>query len=87
MSLAELAAELGSDIPFFLGRGAALCSGRGERVEEVAGIGPLHLVVVRPPEGLATSAVYGRSRVPTQPRHAGALIAALRAATSGGWAN
>ncbi len=78
-ALASLAAELGSDVPFFLGRGAAVCSGRGERVEEVDGIGPMHLVVVRPPEGLATSAVYGRSSVPAQPRHATALIAALRA--------
>ena len=77
-ALAELAAELGSDVPFFLGRGAALCSGRGERVEHVAGIGTLHLVIVRPPEGLSTAAVYGRASVPAEPRHALELINALR---------
>ena len=34
--LAELAAELGSDVPFFLAGGPAICRGRGERVEPVA---------------------------------------------------
>ena len=33
--LAELAAELGSDVPFFLTRGAAVCRGRGERIESL----------------------------------------------------
>ena len=37
--LASLAAELGSDVPFFLGRGPAICRGRGEIMEPVAGIG------------------------------------------------
>ena len=31
--LSALAAELGSDVPFFLYRGAAVCRGRGERIE------------------------------------------------------
>ena len=31
--LAAMAAELGSDVPFFLHRGAAVCRGRGERIE------------------------------------------------------
>jgi 4-diphosphocytidyl-2-C-methyl-D-erythritol kinase len=31
--LMSLAAELGSDVPFFLGEGAAICRGRGELVE------------------------------------------------------
>src|SRR6478609_3304454 len=33
--LSALAAELGSDIPFFLSRGAAICRGRGEQVERL----------------------------------------------------
>ena len=34
--LAQWAAELGSDVPFFLADGPAICRGRGERVEPVA---------------------------------------------------
>src|SRR5271166_3733614 len=35
--LASLAAELGSDVPFFLNRGPAVCRGRGERIEPTPG--------------------------------------------------
>jgi 4-diphosphocytidyl-2-C-methyl-D-erythritol kinase len=56
-----LAAELGSDVPFFLGRGAAICRGRGERIEAAAAC-RLHLVLARPPVGLSTPAVYGQCR-------------------------
>ncbi len=57
--LACMAAELGSDVPFFLHRGPAVCRGRGERIEPAPGLGLMNFVVVRPPEGLATAAVYG----------------------------
>ncbi|MCO6458834.1 MAG: 4-(cytidine 5'-diphospho)-2-C-methyl-D-erythritol kinase [Pirellulaceae bacterium] len=65
--LAQLGSELGSDIPFFLASGcpaagAAVCRGRGERVEPVASGGRLHFVVARPPEGLSTAAVYAACR-------------------------
>ncbi|MCC7084701.1 MAG: 4-(cytidine 5'-diphospho)-2-C-methyl-D-erythritol kinase [Pirellulales bacterium] len=56
--LTEVAAQLGSDVPFFLAGGPAACRGRGEKVEPIAGLGMLHFVVVRPPEGLSTAAVY-----------------------------
>ena len=39
--LAHWAAELGSDVPFFLVGGPAVCRGRGERVTPVAGLGAL----------------------------------------------
>jgi 4-diphosphocytidyl-2-C-methyl-D-erythritol kinase len=60
--LAALAGELGSDVPFFLAGGAAICRGRGEFVEPVAGTDTWHFVVVRPPQGLATAAVYAACR-------------------------
>ena len=65
--LAEFAAELGSDIPFFLGGGAAVCRGRGERREAVAGLPRLDVVVVRPPEGLSTPEVYRRGQPAAEP--------------------
>jgi 4-diphosphocytidyl-2-C-methyl-D-erythritol kinase len=74
--LAEVAAELGSDIPFFLAGGPAVCDGRGERVRPLA-MGPrLHLVIVRPAEGLSTAAVYRNTVLPGQPRRMAELLAA-----------
>ena len=58
--LAALAAELGSDVPFFIGSGAAICRGRGERVEHLPGVFPLDVVIIKPPEGLDTPLVYRR---------------------------
>jgi 4-diphosphocytidyl-2-C-methyl-D-erythritol kinase len=76
--LAALAAELGSDIPFFLHGTACVCRGRGERVEPVTGLRPLHLAVVRPPEGLSTPDVYGRCRPAAVPKRADSILAAAR---------
>ncbi len=76
--LAELAAELGSDVPFFLGPPAAVCRGRGERIEPVWGLPPLYLVVVRPPTGLSTRSVYARCRPNPRGARVDELLAALR---------
>jgi 4-diphosphocytidyl-2-C-methyl-D-erythritol kinase len=78
LELAHLAAEVGSDVPFFLSRGPAICRGRGERVEPVAGLGSLHFVIVKPPVGLGTADVYGACRPADRPMQAGPLAAALR---------
>jgi 4-diphosphocytidyl-2-C-methyl-D-erythritol kinase len=56
--LAELAAEIGSDVPFFVYGGAAICRGRGEQVERLPAMRPLDFVVVKPPVGISTAAVY-----------------------------
>jgi len=56
--LFALAAEIGSDVPFFLAGGPAICRGRGERVEPVASDRRWHFVVAHPPVGLSTAAVY-----------------------------
>ncbi|MGY1741754.1 MULTISPECIES: 4-(cytidine 5'-diphospho)-2-C-methyl-D-erythritol kinase [unclassified Blastococcus] len=56
--LAELAAQLGSDVPFSLLGGVALGSGRGERLSPVLARRPWHWVLGIAGEGLSTPAVY-----------------------------
>jgi 4-diphosphocytidyl-2-C-methyl-D-erythritol kinase len=64
-SLHGIAAELGSDVPFFLAGGPALAEGRGERLTPLgwlrratAGEGGPALLLVTPAIALATSAVF-----------------------------
>jgi 4-diphosphocytidyl-2-C-methyl-D-erythritol kinase len=57
--LADIAAELGSDIPFFVTNWPAASRGRGEQIEPIAGLPTMHAVVVKPPVGLNTAEVYG----------------------------
>ena len=76
--LGQLAAELGSDVPFFLHSGPAVCRGRGEEIEPVCRFGRLHVVVVRPPAGLSTAAVYRACRPSAAPRQVEPLLDALR---------
>jgi 4-diphosphocytidyl-2-C-methyl-D-erythritol kinase len=76
--LSNLAAELGSDVPFFLSTGAAVCRGRGEAVEPAGVWAPLHFVVIRPPAGLNTEQVYARCAAATRPVSPEPLLAALR---------
>jgi len=76
--LAGWAAELGSDVPFFLARSAAICRGRGERVSPAARLGALHFVVAYPSVGLSTATVYAACRPTTSPRSVGPLLDALR---------
>jgi 4-diphosphocytidyl-2-C-methyl-D-erythritol kinase len=75
--LMPLAAEVGSDVPFFLAGAAAVCRGRGERVEPLRPRALSHFVIVQPPGGLATADVYRRCRPASSPQTCGALIAAL----------
>lgn len=61
--LHEMAARLGSDVPFFLGGGTALMSGRGEQLEPLLSPAATWVVVVVPPvsrESGKTARAYGR---------------------------
>jgi 4-diphosphocytidyl-2-C-methyl-D-erythritol kinase len=78
-TLARLGAELGSDVPFFLDGPAAWCTGRGEVVTPVPAGPGLDLVLVQPPQGLATADVYRRANVPATPADGSAARAALAA--------
>lgn len=83
--LQEMAAELGSDVPFALEGGTAIGSGRGEHLVPVLSRGVFEWVFALHHEGLSTPAVYaecdrlrGAGRVP-EPTPNSALMAALRA--------
>jgi len=56
--LAELATELGSDVPFFVRGAGALCTGRGEVMTPLRSRGSLFAVLIVPGTGLATKPVY-----------------------------
>ncbi len=60
--LATLAAELGSDVPFFVYRSAAVCRGRGERVDPVPFPAALPLLLLKPPFPVPTPWAYKRWR-------------------------
>jgi 4-diphosphocytidyl-2-C-methyl-D-erythritol kinase len=53
-----LAAQLGSDVPFFLLGGAAVGLGRGEEIYPLPDLKPLHGVLVTPPIHSSTAAAY-----------------------------
>ncbi|MBI2528564.1 MAG: 4-(cytidine 5'-diphospho)-2-C-methyl-D-erythritol kinase [Candidatus Rokubacteria bacterium] len=58
--LVALAVRLGMDVPFFLGPGRALATGRGERLRPLPAAGGYALVLVNPNFPLSTREVYGR---------------------------
>ncbi len=80
--LAELASELGSDVPFFVSLLAsrnvktnkvgtntvALCTERGDKVKELPAMPRVEVVLVRPPESLGTAMVYRRASVSDRPK-------------------
>ncbi len=76
--LAEVAAEVGSDVPFFLQAGAAICRGRGERIERLGRLEPLQVVVVRPPAGLSTAEVYRHCQPAETPCRVEGIMEAAR---------
>jgi 4-diphosphocytidyl-2-C-methyl-D-erythritol kinase len=67
-ALPELAARLGSDVPFFLTGGEAEVTGRGEIVQAVEDGPETELVLLVPPFSVPTAAVYrayaGRGTLP-----------------------
>lgn len=58
--LQKLAAEIGSDVPFFLTGGLALATGRGEIIRPLPDLVDCGVVVCTPPIEVATADVYDR---------------------------
>ncbi len=78
--LVDVAAGLGSDVPFFLWGGTAVCEGRGERVRPVACEGARWYVLIMPDLSVSTRAVYDALKAPLTGRGDGSnnVPAALR---------
>jgi 4-diphosphocytidyl-2-C-methyl-D-erythritol kinase len=83
-ALEELAAELGSDVPFALAGGTAMGSGRGDQLAPVLGRGRYHWVFALSDTGLSTPKVYAecdrlraKSRV-SEPTPSAPMMSALR---------
>jgi 4-diphosphocytidyl-2-C-methyl-D-erythritol kinase len=58
--LHQIAAALGSDIPFFMKPGAARCTGRGEIVQSIPSPSPLRVLLLKPVFAVPTADAYGR---------------------------
>ena len=58
--LMKLAAELGSDVPFFIAHSPAICRGRGEIVEPITLEANFRLLLFKPDFGVPTPSAYGR---------------------------
>lgn len=84
--LAAIAAELGSDVPYLLHGGAAVCTGRGEQIAPVAVPYGLPLVIAWPRVELSTAAVYAALTGPLTPQIGRANVLFARLAEGGGWA-
>jgi len=81
----DMAAALGSDVPFFLIGGLALCEGRGERVTPLTPNWPAALrwfVLIKPAIAISTAAVFGN--LPTSDYSDGARSRAVCAALEEG---
>ncbi len=67
VDILTLAAQLGSDVPFFAADlGAARATGRGEKLASVT-VPELHLVLVNPGVGVSAGDAYGRLEKLTEP--------------------
>ena len=77
--LADVAAEVGSDVAFFHDLPAAWCTGRGEVGSPERGGRAFDFVVVNPPVGLSTASVFGALQVPEKCASGNEARAAFRA--------
>ena len=76
----KVAAQLGSDIPFFLGDeqriGLALGTGRGEKCELLPMEPKLDVLLLHPPQGCPTREIYAGYRSGPEPRNSHEIIRA-----------
>jgi 4-diphosphocytidyl-2-C-methyl-D-erythritol kinase len=58
------AAQLGSDVPYFLGTSTARCTGRGEIITPSAALPALAIVIFKPAFAVSTADAYSRTSQP-----------------------
>ena len=58
MALAELGAQVGSDVPFCVVCGTAMCEGRGERIRKLPDLPDCIIVVCKPEFSVSTPELY-----------------------------
>lgn len=75
--LISLASSVGSDVPFLLNGGLALCEGRGEIVTPLPPM-EFHLLVVKPERGASTREVFARLHPPYAAGTTDGACAAIR---------
>lgn len=56
--MAELGADIGSDVAFCVYGGTALATGRGEKIKPLPAPPPFWVVLAKPPIGVSTSHIY-----------------------------
>jgi len=80
VDLTPVAARVGSDVPFFVSRGAyALVRGRGELVETLPAPEPFWIALVRMPERVSTAEIFATHRAASSTPERSILLArALR---------
>lgn len=62
--LEDMAAAVGSDVPFCVRGGTVLAEGRGERLQDLPPMPQCWLALCKPSFGLSTPALFGRVQVP-----------------------
>lgn len=62
--LEDMAAALGSDVPFFLQGGTAIGTGRGERIENTRQVDEKYLLIVTPDVDVPTREAFARVNAP-----------------------
>jgi 4-diphosphocytidyl-2-C-methyl-D-erythritol kinase len=80
-TLHRLAAQLGSDVPFFLGGATALAEGRGEILKSLPPPPPLSGLIVNPGFGISAGWAYGQyaSRPPAADLNMACIVQAVQA--------
>ncbi|MDA7861751.1 4-(cytidine 5'-diphospho)-2-C-methyl-D-erythritol kinase [Mariniblastus sp.] len=76
--LSQIAAQLGSDIPFFLHGGTAICRGRGEKIEPVQASCGIPVVIAKPDFGIPTASIFNRVTIPTHPINSNNFISSFQ---------
>lgn len=76
--LLELSAELGSDVPFFIHGGMAICRGRGEIVSPIESVNRFPILIAKPPIGLSTPEVFSHCSIAETTQSCSPLLEALQ---------